>query len=255
MSTGQGNFAYAQARLQARLGLRAPADLERARAARDLASYLQQVRASPFARRVARLAPGMDVHEIERRMRQEWGTTVDEVAQWQPSAWRPAVRWMRWLPYLPALQKLARGGRTPAWTREDLALARIVACDVGDRARCLGRSPMQPLQDAMAAQGDLSAAWLAEWRRLWPARGRAVAGLEEVARHVRAATEVARHAPFGAGSDEPLHDLARGLLRTFRRHPMSPTAAIAWLGIEALDQLELRGATTVRAALALETAA
>ncbi len=252
MTTARGNFAYSQARLQARLGQRATPDLERARTARDLASYLQQVRATPFARRVARLAPDMDVHEIERRMRQEWCATVEEVAYWQPAAWQAAVRWLRWLPYLPALQKLARGGRTPAWTREDAVLARVVACDFSDRASCVGQSALRPLQDAVAEHGDVTAAWLEEWRRLWPSRA---PGLEQVLRRVGAAAGQAALAPASSDRSETLRELALGLVRTLRRHPLSPTAAVAWLGLEALDQLELRGAATMRAALAAGTTA
>ena len=248
MTTAHGNFAYSQARLQARLGQRAVQDLERARTAHDLASYLQQVRATPFARRVARLAPDMDVHEIERRMRQEWSATVEEVARWQPAAWQPAVRWLRWLPYLPALQKLARGGRAPVWTREDAVLARVVACDFSDRASCVGQSALRPLQDAVAGHGDVTAAWLEEWRRLWPSR---TAGLELVLRRVGAAAGQAALAPAGSDGSESLRELAVGLVRTLRRHPLSPTAAVAWLGLEALDQIELRGAATMRAALAV----
>ena len=115
-----GHFAYAQARLQARLAeIPDAAQAQQTLAARDLASLLASVRATAQRRYVARLAPGMDAHELERHLRWEWMALVDEVARWQPAAWFAAVSWLRWLPSLPLLQKVARGGRPPAWARAD----------------------------------------------------------------------------------------------------------------------------------------
>jgi hypothetical protein len=41
--------------------------------------------------------------------------------------------------------------------------------------------------------------------------------------------------------------LSRRLLRIFRRHPLSPAAAVAYLGLEALGLLGLRGGVMRRA--------
>jgi hypothetical protein len=49
--------------------------------------------------------------------------------------------------------------------------------------------------------------------------------------------------------------LAQRLLRVFRRNPLSPAAAVAFLGLEALDLLALRGAVLMRAVLAPGAAA
>ncbi|HET7202265.1 MAG TPA: hypothetical protein VFI92_02745 [Steroidobacteraceae bacterium] len=252
MNTVAGSFGYAQARLQARLGQRVPPeDLQRARAARDLPAYLQQVRTTSLARRVARIAPGMDVHEVERRLRDEWGVTVEEVSRWLPARWRVATLWLRWLPYLPALQKLARGGRAAAWTREDPVLARIIAVEPGRRAGVLGGTALQPLQSAVADHGEVTQAWLTHWRSLWPDEPAAVAALERLVRRVATVAEALRLAAPQASSEDALRTLARRLLHAFRRHPLSPVAAYAFLGLEALDQLELRGAITMRTALAV----
>ena len=252
MNTGGGSFGYAQARMQARLGQRvAPEDLQRARAARDLPAYLQQVRTTALARHVARVAPGTDVHEVERRLRGEWGATVEEVARWLPGRWRAATLWLRWLPYLPALQKLARGGRAAAWTREDPVLARIIAVEPGRRAGVLGSTALQPLQSAVADHGDVTQAWLAHWRALWPDEPAAVAALERLVDAVATVAETLGLAPPQASSEDTLRSLGGRLLRMFRRHPLSPVAAVAFLGLEALDQHELRGAITMRTALAV----
>jgi len=248
VSAGSGHFAYSQARLQARFGQAAdPAALQSANAARDLAAFLSAVRTSPLRRYTTRLAPGMDPHELERHLRYEWSALVDEVARWQPAPWQEAIRWLRWLPYLPALQKLTRGGRPPAWTRADPVLGRIVALDPALRGAALADSPLQPLRPALeAGDGDITAAWLNHWRALWPESSRHVRALDLIARDVASLDAKLREAV--AGDSRELHQaLSRRLLRIFRRHPLSPAAAVAYLGLEALGMLGLRGGVMRRA--------
>lgn len=250
MSGGPGTFAYAQARLQARWGARAAdADLQRIRAARDVATLLQQVRTTALARYVARIAPGLPTHELERRMRAEWTALVDEVAAWVPQRWREPVRWLRWLPWLPALQKLGRGGRAAAWTREDPVLGSIVAEEPGSRALAVRDTELAPLQSALAsAEGDVTRAWVEHWRSLWPARATERAGVAKVLRAFAEHDDMLRGAPSGAATEEFERTLAHRLLTVFRRHPQSPAAAVAFLAAEGLDLLALRGALLARAA-------
>jgi hypothetical protein len=252
VSAGPGTFAYAQARLQARVGerLRARADLERAHATRDLGAVLQVLRTTAYAPRVARLAAGMDAHELERRLRDEWAASVEEVARWVPVGWQPAIRWLRWLPFLPALQKLARAGRVPGWLRTDPVLGRVVAAAPAERAQSLAGTALAPLASALqGATGDAVGAWFVHWRSSWPADATAARGL------LRVAAAVARHVgdlgdlPAAVSSRESRSQLDARLLRLFRRSPGSPVAAVAWLGLDALDLLELRGAVLSRAAL------
>jgi hypothetical protein len=246
--SASGHFAYSQARLQARLGQSGdPADLQRAHAARDLAGFISAVRTTPQRRYATRLAPGMDPHELERHLRYEWVTLVDEVARWQPASWQEAIRWLRWLPYLPALQKLARGGRPPAWTRADPVMGRIVALEPALRGPALADSPLQPFRSVLATvDGDVAAAWRSHWRSLWPANGRHSPALDLIARDVAALDGKSRGA-IGGGSPELLRALSLRLLRTFRRHPLSPAAAAAYLGLEAIALLGLRGGVMRRA--------
>jgi hypothetical protein len=250
LNTAAGSFGYAQARWQARFGQRVPTgDLQRARAARDLPAYVQQVRSTSLARHIARIAPDMELHEVERRLREEWSVTVEEVASWLPGPWSAATLWLRWLPWLPALQKLARGGRAAAWTREDPLLARIIAAEPGRRAGMIGGTALEPLHAAVAAHGDVTAAWLEHWRTLWPGDVESFAAIEQLIRDIALAARALAELPPQTSSEETLAALARRLLRIFRRHPLSPAAAFAYLGLEALDQLELRGAITMRLAL------
>jgi hypothetical protein len=248
--SGRGGFAYAQARLQSRLGASlAPDAMQQLLATRDLAGLLAAVRATPQRRYVARLNPGLDPHELERQLREEWIALVDEVAAWQPPAWRASVRWLRWLPGLPLLQKLARGGRPPAWARADPWLGRIVATDPALRGNALAAGPLQPLRLAFDADDhEVMAAWMQHWRALWPPVPPAAAALEAIGRDV-AACDASLRDPATRDSSGPLRSLRQRLLRQFRRHPSSPAAAIAFLALEGLTLLSLRGGLMRRAVI------
>mgnify|MGYP001031149648 CR=1 FL=1 len=144
MSRADLSYAYAQARLQSRFGERPhTSDWQHLEATRDVGAVLQVVRAGRLARWTARITSRPGVHELERRLREEWMRAVDEVASWQPEQWREGTRWMRWITYLPSLQKLARGGRAPAWMRADPVLGPIVAREPRERAPALADTPLE----------------------------------------------------------------------------------------------------------------
>jgi hypothetical protein len=66
--------------------------------------------------------------------------------------------------------------------------------------------------------------------------------------------DVLAAAEAATATADAIDTLRRALLREFRRSSLSPPAAVAYLGLEALDLMELRGAVTRRAALAAEAA-
>jgi hypothetical protein len=243
-----GHFAYAQTRLQARLAeIPDAGQVQQTLAARDLASLLATVRATAQRRYVARLAPGMDAHELERHLRGEWMALVDEVARWQPAAWFAAVSWLRWLPSLPLLQKVARGGRPPAWARSDPVLGRAITRESAPQGSVTGAAPWRALRTALAAEnGDVRAAWVTHWRASWPHDRQAAIALERIVRDV-AACDAALREPASRDSHEPQRVLAQRLRRSFRRNPSSPAAAVALLGLEGLGLLALRGGVLRRA--------
>jgi hypothetical protein len=248
VNAARTGFAYSQARLQARLGQASDhAEIDRAHAARDLAGFLAAMRATSLRRYTTRLAPTLDPHELERHLRGEWSALVEEVARWQPAAWQPVIRWLRWLPYLPALQKLARDGRPPAWTRDDPVLGHIVAAEPALRPAVIDASPLRPLRPALANQGDAVAAWRAHWESLRPAATTAGPALDSIVHAAVTLDASLRVAPTTAGSGEPMRAFAARLLRVFRRHPLSSAAAVAYLGLEGLGLLELRGGALRRA--------
>jgi len=242
------SFAYAQARLQSRFGERpTPQDWLHLEATRDLGAVLQVLRAGPLARWTARLGARPGVHELERGLRDEWLRAVDEVAGWQPEAWRDGTRWLRWITYLPALQKLARGGRVPAWMRADPVLGPIVAREPRERAAALEDSPLAPLAAGFVPPVDLAGAWGEHWRTLWPRDTAARTPLRTLLSTLRAHRQWLAEAPAGADSREAITSLEHRLRRVFRRHPLSPAAVAAWLWLQMLDLQRLRGLLAVRA--------
>lgn len=240
-------FAFAQVRMQSRLGARPSAsDWRQFDATRELATLLQALRGGPLARWTNRLAARPDVHEIERRLREEWLRAVDEVAAWQPAHWREATRWMRWVTYLSALQKLARGGRAPAWMRADPVLGPIVAREPRERAAVLADSPLGPLAAGFTDPPDVPRAWAGHWQTLWPKSRPARSPLAHLLATIRAHREHLAEAPPDAGSADAIRALERRLERVFRRHPLSPAATAAYVCLMMLDVQRLRGTLALR---------
>ena len=247
MSRADLSFAYAQSRLQARLGARpAAADWQQFEATRDLGALLQVLRGGPLAHWTARLPARAGLHEIERQLRDEWRRAVAEVAGWQPAHWREATLWMRWISYLPALQKLARGGRAPAWMRADPVLGPIVAREPRERIAALAGTPLAPLATGFVVPPDVAQGWALHWQSLWPAAPAARAPLVRLLATMRAHRARLAGAPAGATSRDSLQSLERELERILRRNPLSPAATAAYLCLTMLELQRLRGLLAVR---------
>lgn len=248
MSRTDLSFAFAQARLQSRFGERpAAADWQHLEATRDLGAVLQVLRGGRLARWTSRLAAKPPLHDIERRLREEWLHAVDEVAAWQPPPWREGTRWMRWITYLPALQKLARGGRAPAWMRADPILGPIVAREPRERGQSLAATPLAPLAAGFGTPPDVAKAWAAHWQTLWPDGELARRPLRQVVALMRTHRQRLVEAPPEATSRESIQSLERRLELVFRRHPLSAAAGAAYVCLMQLDLQHLRGLLAVRA--------
>lgn len=247
MSRADLTFAFAQARMQARFGARPTmADWQQIEATRDVGALLQLLREGPLGRWTARLPARPGVHEMERRLREEWLHAVDEVASWQPEHWRSATRWMRWIVYLPSLQKIARGGRSLAWMRADPVLGPIVARGPTERAAALRGTPLEPLQRGFTDTPDVARAWSRHWQSLWPRAQADRMPLARVLALLRQARARLAEAPPEASSRELLRALERRLALLFRRHPLSPAATASFVSLMMLDQQRLRGTLAVR---------
>lgn len=248
MSRADLAYAYAQARLQSRFGERpATSDWQHLEATRDLGAVLQVLRAGRLARWTARINGRPGAHELERRLRDEWMRAVDEVASWQPGPWRAGTHWMRWITYLPALQKLARGGRAPAWMRADSVLGPIVAREPRERGPALVGTPLAPLAAGFGTPPDVARAWAAHWQTLWPEGESARRPLRQLVALLRAHRTRLAEAPPEATSRESMQSLERRLELLFRRHPLSAAAGAAYVCLMQLDLQRLRGLLAVRA--------
>ncbi|MDP3083273.1 MAG: hypothetical protein Q8N44_06230 [Rubrivivax sp.] len=206
----RADFAYAQARLQARHGRLPPTPLWQAlEASRTAAHYLALASSGPLAPWVEGLADAAahDVHGIEHHLRQRWRAYVDEVARWLPARWQPATRLFGDLVELP-LKATPQPG---------------------------GSAPVPP---------DAAARWLDGWQRLLPPAAGDAALLRRPAELLLPRL---RGASSGrAAQSEPAQ---HALLRLFRRHGLSALAVFAHLALVALMVERLRGGWVVRVLL------
>jgi hypothetical protein len=240
----RAQFAYTQARLQARHGARPDARLwHRLASVGDLAGYLDAARRTTLRPWVTGMQAAPASHAIELLLRRRFRGYVDEVAHWLPARWGATVLWVKRLPDLPALQHLLTGAMAPSWMLDDPALRGLAAGNMAERLEALRNSDCDRLASAWLQGTPLPAAWLEQWRRMWPVARGAGSGLAYLARLLH------KYLQFAPG-DQPAQRremLVPGLLYAFRRYGFQPAAACAHLGLVALDLEMLRGELVVRA--------
>jgi hypothetical protein len=248
--TGSADFAYAQARIQARHGTRlTDREWRRLDAMHDVAQYLHALRATSRARWVERITPGMSSHAVEARLRAEWRSYAEEIARFQPESWRAAVAWTAFLADLPVLDHLLRGGVVHCWMAEDEIYAPWSRSDARERAQALARSPVASLLREANVGTPTLRAWLNVWRRLWPRTSGAQSGpLESVVRAVVDHGAFLRNRTAAASLGLRMA-LAQRLCVLFRRHFETAAASIAHLILEALDLERVRAGLVRRVLL------
>lgn len=250
---GPRRFAYTQARVQARFAdLPAEDDWQRLAGARTLGAFVEEAREGALRGWVKGFSALSDAHDLDRGLRAIWFDYVQQVAQWVPSPWRSAFSWLRWLPVLPLLAHAARGNGLPPWVDRDGTLSSL-------RGPGGALEPQALIEAAAGAllvpPDELAAAWLAEWRRLWPPCDEAflvkVEGVVSlVLRHTRAFAQVGGEAAW------PLRRELRERLRLdFHRLALQPAAGFAFLALVALDLERLRAALMQRALFSSKEAA
>lgn len=247
---GSADFAYAQARIQARHGTRlTDRDWRRLDAMHDVAQYLHALRATSRARWVERITPGMSSHAMEARLRAEWRSYTQEIARFQPEPWRAAVAWTAFLADLPVLEHLVRGGVVHRWMAEDEIYGPWARADGRERAQTLAGSPVAALLQETSVGTPTLRAWLSVWRRLWPRSSSVHLGpLESVVRAAIAHGAALRN-PKAASSVGLRMALAQRLCVLFRRHFETAAASIAHLLLEALDLERVRAGLVRRVLL------
>jgi hypothetical protein len=247
-------FAYAQARLQARHGMRPTEQLWRRLASTgDLANFLQQAQQTTLRPWVLGLQATQTSHTMELSLRQHFRRYTDEVAGWLPGNWGAVVRAAKRLPDLPALQYLLRGETAPRWLLEDAELRPFASENMASRLEALHHSDCDYLAAAWQRGDPLYKAWLERWQQQWPVSQRFAAGLAHLGRLLRKYLQQPGGEAVAAGG-MPRQQLVAGLGYVFRRYSFEPAAACAHLGLVALDLEQLRGELLQRALFA-ETAA
>ena len=230
-------FAYAQARAQARHGRRPGADTwSLLESSAGLSRFLHQVRGTALAPRVEHFSATSSPHVIERFLRREWREEVATAVRWVPARWRAAVAWTAVLAELPATAWLQAGGEPQTWMADDEALSAYTAGEAGAESR--------------AGLDD----WLQHWRTLWPDDAGDNAMLENFVVLVR--THGLGDAPAeGADWRDTLGERA---VRLLRRHREQPVTVFCHLLLCALELHRLRHGLLQRALfndLAAEAAA
>lgn len=242
--TRLADFAYVQARLQARHGRRPDALVwQLLESSRTVGHYLALARSGVWADWTDSLDERGDSHRIECDLRARWRQYVDEVAAWLPQRWQPATRWFAVIGELPLIEALRRDATVWRWLHADEHLAAFAQPDPDERTTALRRASLLPFAALRTGRDDREAAtiWLDEWRRLTPDDGHDTALLDRPAKLLLprlAEADAARSAAAQA---------ARGsLLKLFRRHAGSAVAVFAHLALVALDVERLRGGLVVR---------
>ena len=240
-------FAYIQARLQARYGLRPPEQTwARLESTVDSRAYLHASRSALNPTWVDRLTSTQQVGELERHLRATWFREVDRVARWSPAPWRDSVRWWATLALLPGLQHLRVTGSAPTWMLEDDTLAFPGDMTSSDAPALFRRLPVAELM-ASPQRTSLLKLWHDTWASLWPRcsalHARQLNILSSLAAQYADRAEDTDSAIGGPASLAPLE---RALVLLFRRAAGSPAAIFSALGLTALDLQRLRGGLLTR---------
>jgi hypothetical protein len=249
MLTSSG-FAYTQARLQARHGLRLDEQQWRhLESQQGLANFLHVASESGMSSWLAGLHADDAIHVLEKAFSKHFRNYVEQLAHWQPPQWRTATLWVSVLPDLPLLEHMRYTGEVPQWLSDDEELGPLL--DVSDDVllQRLALTRYAPLTAAWHSATSMLESWRTHWRDCWPeSSAKALAGVETVEalimRHRDSFQDLQTHAAAAARAQ-----LSKQLGLQFRRFSQQPAAAFAHLGLVALDVERLRGNISTRALL------
>lgn len=234
-------FAYAQARIQARYAvLPTETEWQRLAGTRVLGAYLEDARGGPLRPWIKGFSALSGPHDLELGLRSLAWEQVQEVSTWAPQSWGPAIRWVAWLPFLGVFERLASAQGLPTWAREDQRLQALLDDDGIPSPLALKRQGLAEI----AAPGDpqqVADRWIQEWRGRWPVSRRTQRRpLETFCQELEDHLWAFRRA-------DP--DTAWALRRRLRDHlalrlhqrPLQPLTAFLYLALILLDLERLRG--------------
>lgn len=248
--SGVKDFAYAQARLQARYGARpTPATWRRLEGIRDLAHLLQVAQRSELRPWVLQLTAHTSPHDLERQLREQLRGHILEMVRWYPPRWRAAIHWTARLIDLPALQHLLSEQLVWPWLEEDPTIRPFaLASREGRLEDRLQASDCASLLNGWREGEPLLETWLGRWRELWPAMSsnhrRPLESLIRLLReHLAALADIRSEQQSSEAARAALEEQ---LSRWFRRDILQPVTAFLHLALIARDLERLRGILLTR---------
>ncbi len=234
------HFAYMQARCQARYSLQLLDQWQRLSAIRDAGVFLAEVLRRPMHASLSGLATERELHAAETRLRNTFRRIVDELADWMPRAWRPAVRCVSVLADLAAIRFLTRGGEAYGWLRDDKAMQAYFPEHAPQDSSSHAHADFARFLQHTSHQDSLPDVWSRYWHALWP---RLDSGARQQLLRLEKLVMRSRRRLADAGTDSSwaeIQSLERELVRIFRQQGQTPAAAFAYLGLSWLALTRIR---------------
>ncbi|MGA9333914.1 MAG: hypothetical protein WBV39_06520 [Rudaea sp.] len=231
MRVAREGSEYALTRLHARYALlMLPDQWSQLERIENFAAFVQQARDTVLRPWLVHFDPHVDAHRIEATLRELFRQRVAQVARWIPRQERAAIQWVEQAILLPVRRHRSSGGEAYPW---------LAPTPVADEI---------PVETDGAA---LVRAWLAGWRRLWPARmeNRERRSLERLIAVCQATQRGLRDEAFRDAGGTVSVEL--DLRRMFRRADGSLAGASAYLVLLWLQTVRLRGALLRRRLFAI----
>ncbi len=238
--TAQHDFAFIQARLQARHGARlSEEEWQLLRSNRSLGLFLEKARTTPLSRWTDQLHANMKPHTIERLLRASWRDYVAEIAHWPDRKWRDAILWLAHLPDLPILDYLLKGGPAPKWLGRDTRLTPFTLSDPKVRDEAVHKSRLGPIVYGNDNTQSIRARWAHHFEEVWPSDEKPYLPVL-----TQPLDRLFRSFEVRAGAikvEEKLAELTHILTRLFRRYLLTPVVVFTHLGLVVVDLFRLRG--------------
>jgi hypothetical protein len=228
----RSDFAYAQARLHARLESRlSETDWQMLGGSRNFGNCLDVMNQTAAANVTSRLDRTNTVHDVERVLREEWSAIVFEISNWLPERWRSATQWLVVLPHLRRFEYSPENGGIPGWLRLKMEFGQL-------------SEGMQPGEKAGYSRFEIAKIWRNEWNSSLPDKRYAeTLGAELKPLLDRYLGNQTHKMTEAAKTWQELASYLKGL---FRKHSQTPVAVFAYLGLIALDFERLRGVLVSR---------
>ncbi len=235
-----GDFAYVQARAQARHGDRlSPSRWRAVEASTNLGGYIHALMGTSLAPAVRHFTGSASPHAIERTLRVTWRSEVERASRWVPREWRDSVAWAVWLPDLDAIGFLLDGNAILPWMHEDSLLTQFAFEQVDERRSAIQSQvgPLPPGDDF-----DPGKWWYEHWLDRLPTADLRGTGLDELTRHLEAFGKTRwESVASSAAMIETLEALAERITRLLRRRTGKPVSVFCHLALTALELMRLRG--------------